>query len=266
MRAISLDNSISIILTIYNQDSIIASILNGIWKNISNNVKEIIIVFDGCTDMTKPVVMEFLNTFPFKIPVRTFETPNIWETKANNFGFMQSSCKYSLTIQDDIMMTEKDFDKRLLKPFLVIDDLLGVTGRNAQDEGIDSTGKLLMCSNVFGKDVSSPRNKFGIRDVIVRGPILFDNDKLQSLGYLDEEFAPIDSDDKDLSFRAWRKGWIVGAYMVGFESPVFWGKTRNNAESNRIWAASCIKNQAKVIERHKDLILGKKHGKDIEVE
>lgn len=261
-----MDNSISIVLTIYNQESIIRHILQGIQSNISDYTKEIIIVFDGCTDRTKPIVEESLSLFPFKIPVRTFETPNIWETKANNFGFMQSSCKYSLTIQDDIMMTEKDFDVRMLKPFQVVDNVLGVTGRNAQDEGIDATGKLLMCTNVFGKDVNSPRNIFGVRDVIVRGPILFDNARLASLGYLDEEFAPIDSDDKDLSFRAWRKGLVVGAYMVGFESPVFWGKTRNNAESNRIWAASCIRNQAKVIERHKDLILGKKHGKDIIVE
>ena len=160
-----------------------------------------------------------------------------------------------------MLIQELDFDKRMLKPFSIIPNLLGVTSRNAQDEMI--VDGRLKYFNVAGKDVDTPRNLFCIRDVIVRGPILFDNEKLKSLNYLDEEFAPCGSDDKDLSLRAYYKGLLVGSYIINYFSDRMWGNTRKSVESNRIWQESDTKNELKIIERHKDLLMATKHDEDV---
>jgi hypothetical protein len=160
-----------------------------------------------------------------------------------------------------MLIQEKNWDMRLQKPFWVVDNLLGVTGRNAQNESI--VNGQLRCFDVAGKDVNSPRDKFSVRDVIVRGPIMFDRLKLESMCYLDEAFAPLDSDDKDLCYRAYRKGLVVGSYVIDYDSPLQWGKTRNNQWSNIVWAKSAEKNIKLLMERHADLINGEKHNFDL---
>jgi glycosyltransferase involved in cell wall biosynthesis len=256
------DNSASVILTVFNQEGIIERIVNGILNNISDNVKELLIIFDACTDRSEEIVSKALLNKKSNLDVKIFKNPTEeWEIKCNNTGLKNSTCKYSLTVQDDCEIIEKDFDKRLLKPFRIVPNLLGVTARNAQDETIID-GKLQYL-NVAGKDVNTPRDLFCIRDVIVRGPILFDNDKLKLLNYLDEEFAPQDIDDKDLCFRAYRKGLLVGSYVIDYNSPREWGTSRKNLPNHYIWVNSHNKNEIILMERHKDLLMAVKHDEDI---
>jgi len=102
----------------------------------------------------------------------------------------------------------------------VVSNLLAVSGRDAVDARI--TGGDIDYYNVTGKDVGTPRDVFGIRDVINRGPLMLDKAKAQELEYFDEAFAPIDSDDADLSFRAYRKGYLVGSYVINYASERMW--------------------------------------------
>jgi len=256
------DKTISVVLTMHNQASIIGNIVNNLIRNCSDQVKEYIFIFDGCNDGTQQIVKDMCaqydKTFIFK------ETPNIWETKANNFGFKLATGDYILTLQDDMLVTEKNFDQRMLKPFAVRDDILGVTARNAQNERV--VGNSIECYDVAGKDRNSPRNIFSIRSVIVRGPIMFDRSKLAMLNYLDEDFAPLDCDDKDLSYRAYREHkWIVGSYVINYNSPLHWGKTRNNITSNQVWVASVTKNIQLIINRHSES-MAETHNEDIIIE
>jgi len=245
----------------YNQERLAARVMNGIIQNMSANVKELIILFDGCIDTTEEIVKGIVGN-TCKIPTKFLYAGNVNEVIANNLTFRAASYPYIMTVQDDCQILEKDFDKRMLKPFLQVSDLLGVTGRNAQNEKI--VDETIHCFDVFGKDVDSPRNTLGIRDIIVRTPILFDHQKLETLDYLDEEFAPIDCDDKDIGFRAYKKkGWLVGAYVINYDSPASWGKTRNNPVSHDIWVASTTKNVKIIIERYRDLLEGKKHNLNI---
>ena len=257
------DNSITIVMPIHNQQDIIGRVLEGIIQNASSNVKEICLILDGCTDGTEHEVDKKLAAlFDRGMKIKIFYAPNVYEVISCNIGFKNSECAYSLNIQDDMIMTEKDFDIRMLKPFDVVSDLIGVTARNAQDEHIVN-GKIEYF-NVAGRDVNSARDHLYIRDVIVRAPILWDNRKLAEMNYLDQDFAPLDSDDKDLCWRSYKtKGYLVGAYTVDYISELAWGGTRKNAQSYNVWLQSAEKNLQLLMERHADIMMAKKHDEDI---
>lgn len=257
------DDSISVILTVHNQENIIAEILNGILDNISENVEELIIVLDGCTDKSESNIDKILPKAKDKnLDIKIIFTDNVNETRANNVALKNSTCKYSIIVQDDCKITELNFDKRMLKPFKLIPNLLAVSGRDAVDTRL-LNGKLDYY-NCGGKDAGTPKNIFSIRDGINRSPLMLDNEKLQKLNYLDEDFAPLDSDDVDLSIRGYKEfGYLVGSYVVNYESPLSWGTTRSNPESAQIWEESMKKNHRLIEQRHHDFIVGEKHGKDI---
>jgi glycosyltransferase involved in cell wall biosynthesis len=257
------DESVSICLTVHNQENVIGFVASSIVACASENVKEIICVLDSCTDNSEKIIKE---TFELgDIPVKYFVTPDWWETRCNNLSFKESSCPYILTLQDDMVLQEINFDQKMLKPFRQIDNLLGITNRNAQDEYIQN--EKLLYKNVAGSDVHSPKNYLYIRDIIVRGPIMFDHEKLATMDYLNEEFAPIYADDYDLCFRAWKqKEWVVGSYMLDYMSPEHWGHTRHhNAQAAAFWQASASKNEKMIMERYAD-IMGGYHSQNIFIE
>jgi GT2 family glycosyltransferase len=198
------------------------------------------------------------------VPLYKIYADDVNEVIANNIGLKKSSCEYSLLIQDDMLIMEKDFDKRLLKPFSIVKNLLGVTGRDAvdavlRDEKIDFV-------NVSGKDVNTPRNIFAIRNAINRGPMLIENAKLKELGYLDEDYAPIALDDVDLCLRANRLGYVVGSYVINYQSDNSWGTTRRSFESARLLSQSEKKNLNLLIQRHYDILNSKNNGTNIIIE
>jgi len=259
-----IENSVSIVMPVHNQQDIIGPIIKSIFDCASENVKEVIIILDGCTDNTEEIVVRNLVYKRDDMIVKLVHTNDVWETIACNIGFVNSECEYSLNIQDDMRVDEENFDKRLMKPFFVIPNLLGVTARDAVDARIINGN--IDYYNVAGKDVNTPRNIFSIRDIINRGPILFKNSVLKELNYLDTDFAPFAQDDSDLSLRAYRKGYLVGSYVTEYYSPLEWGQTRKNIVSSRTIAWSEAKNMKLLMERHMDLILAEKHDQDIVLE
>lgn len=257
-----MEDTISIIMAVYNQEDIIENVLNSILENISENTKEIIIIIDGCVDNSETIIKNTLSKTI--IPVHILYASDVGEILSCNMGFKISTCKYSITTQDDMVITEKDFDKHLLEPFKVVPNLFAVSSRNAQDENIRFDYSCLDYSNVAGMDVNSPRNILYVRDVIVRGQIIWDNEKLRILNYLDEEFAPQSEDDKEISLRAYTKyGWLVGAYRCDYISKPEWGASRKYMKSYIKWENSYQKNQKLIIKRYRDYLLGKKHDQDI---
>ena len=256
-------DSISVLLTVYNQEHIIKDIFYGVMNNISRNVRELVVVFDGCTDKSFEILKIELDKVQ-GIIVKYIETPNLNETLANNRGFELCTCDYIIIVQDDCLIKEKDFDLRMLKPFKVVPNLLAVSGRDAVDTRIVN-GKLDYY-NTAGADVNTPKNIFSIRDAVNRAPLMLHNARAKELGYFDKDFAPLDSDDVDLSIRGYKEfGYLVGSYVIDFESRLQWGKTRSNSNSARIWEASMRKNQKLILERHHDFIIGEKHTKDMEI-
>lgn len=259
-------DTISFIMPVYNQQDLIIPICRSIITNMSENVKEIIIIFDGCTDNSEDNFNSILDEFPFS-PI-ILHAPNIFEVKATNLGFRTQTCKYSIFGQDDMVMVEKEFDQRLLKPFKIIPELLCVSSRDAVDV-IPDPGDINMLSfiNVAGKDVNTPRNIFAIRDAINRGHMCFDNAKAETLNYMDEIFVPQNLDDVDIGMRGYRDyGWLVGAYTCEHISKLEWGTSRKNMQSYLIFEASNRKNHKIVRERYMEYFLKEKHSQDIIME
>lgn len=251
----------SIILTIFNQENIIENIVKSIIENKSSWVKELIIIFDGCIDNSESIVKKVLENQ--NISVKYNYADNLYETKCNNIGLKQSTCNYSIIIQDDMLIEEKNFDLRLIKPF-VFTDVLAVSSRLAHNYHFVNAGSgyFLEWNNYVGYDpynlkiLPSLRNYFIIRDVVNRGPLVFENEKLQILNYLDESYYPQNLDDHDICLRAWlQHGWVSGSYWIKWTSKEEWGGSRKNQEKYLWFEEYNKKNKQRLFEKYFDYIV-----------
>jgi len=258
------DKSISLVLPVHNQENIIGFVIKGMIENKTENVKELIIVIDGCTDNTEREIDRVLPICG--IPVKIIYTPDVWEVKASNVGYKSAECPYILTFQDDMICTEPRYDERMMKPFERFPNVFGVTGRDALDCMIDEKG-ILQWINLAGRDANSPREYFYIRSIINRGPVLWDHAKMEEIGYLDESFYPQGQDDTNACWIAFQKGWTVGCYQVAYDSELYWGGTRKTPEIAH-WFDDVIypKNCDIIVQRYRDLIMKPFNDQDIEMD
>lgn len=256
----------SIILTIHNQEELIQRVIKSIIDNKSEYTKELIVIFDACTDKSEQYVKEILNKIK-DIKILYNYTDDLYELKCNNIGLKQSTCNYSLIIQDDMIIQEKDFDKRMLKPF-AFSDTFGATARIAHN--YIKIGDQITWNDFAGFDPYNPkiiptrREIFTIRDVSNRGPLMLDNEKTQKLNYLDEIFWPENLDEHDICLRAWiNYGWVSGSYWIKWTSKEEWGGTRKN-QQKYLWFEECgKKNKQTLFKRHVDYISsGVKHNEN----
>ncbi len=247
----------SIILTIHNQEQLIQRVVKSILNNKSECVKEIIVIFDACEDKSEQYTKELLDKVTDCKIIYNY-ADDLYEIKCNNIGLKQSTSNYSMVIQDDMIIQEKDFDKRMLKPF-IFPDTFGVTSRIAHNY-VAYEDKIGWADKVGfdpynDKILPSRREMFSIRDVSNRGPLIFDNEKIEKLNYLDEIFWPLNLDEHDICLRAWiLYGWVSGSYWIKWTSKESWGGTRKNAEKY-LWFEECGKNNSKILfKRHFDYI------------
>lgn len=110
-------DSISVVLAVHNLEETIGDVVKGIVNNASNNVKEMFIILDACTDNSEDVVLKNLigkrDSLEVKIVYSNYNNKLI----AHNIGCCSSEYKYSLVVPDNMIISEKNFDKRLLESF-----------------------------------------------------------------------------------------------------------------------------------------------------
>ena len=121
---------ISINLTIHNKDFLIEKVLESI---INNTVLpyELIIVLDGCTDKSEEKTYNFLKKT--KVKYKIYYTNNVFETKANNVAANNSENDIIIIIQDDMVINEHGWDKRIIKPLKEFNDVISVTANASHD-------------------------------------------------------------------------------------------------------------------------------------
>jgi len=257
----------SINLTIHNKESIIANVLRGILSNATGDI-ELVVCFDGCTDKSEVSFIKELRNHP-KQKIKVLYADNVFETKANNMAAKASSGEYIIIVQDDQIITELGWNKRILAPFKTWDDVFAVTARTAHNWKLNPDSQdiktneirndrwcdiLIHCDHA---DLSNTdRNIFAIRDTVNRSPLAIRHSDLQALNYFDEAFAPQEFDEHDLMYRMHEKlGKVCGFYDIDWYSRPEWGSCRNPDGSTKGWVyENNFKNCRLFYERHNDKI------------
>jgi glycosyltransferase involved in cell wall biosynthesis len=251
------NKTITCLLTTHNKQDLIEPVCRGIIDNVSELTKEIIIVFDGCNDNTELIVKEVLKDCP--IIVKYVYTDDVFELKANNAGLKKVTSDFVILIQDDMIIKEKDFDKRILKPFISFDDVFAVTSQTAHNNIIEN-GEVIT-SNSADRREGYPREKFAIREIANRGPLMYDYQDLIKLNFFDEHLSPNSYDDHDISYRAYKElGKVSGLYWIDYDSDPSWGTGRQ--KNQNLHKEAHLRNSRIIIERHSDVLNGKIKNED----
>jgi len=259
--------SFDIVLSVFNQENLIERVLYGIFKNTTTPFN-LIMVFDGCTDRTEARARAYIKKYKSRHLKQFLATtaPNVYETRANNIGFKLAKSDYMITLQDDMVITEYGWERRLTYPLRKFDDVLAVTARAAHNidrlEGYEHYYTERM-ERALG---TLPRDIFAVRDIINRGPVAFNMNHLRTMNFLNEAYAPSDLDDADLSLRAWKQHKLrVGAYWINYLSPLHWGKSRMTDSSMQV-GKSISRNADRIMKDHSDYLSTKiKHTEDIKI-
>lgn len=225
----------SVVVPVYNQENIIIENIKSIIHNTLGNF-EIIIILDYCFDNTEQNIFTFLDNYKNEkeslVQIKVFinkEKP-LFETKCDNIGFKNSEGKYCLEIQADMKMTEYGYNIHLTKPFLVLNNVIAVSGRCCHKlyDHSKGVGKMGMNIERTLDELKIDKNKFYVYETCNRGPLLLDKEKLKEMDFLDEEEYFLDDSDHDLMARAYlQKKYICGYVPIDFFSPVYLGSTRN---------------------------------------
>ncbi len=268
----------TIVLTIHNKEWLLQRQLESLRATVIEPV-EIVLMFDGCTDKSLQLFLQWKKENGYwcdRHSIKVFEAPNVFETKANNIGFRNSTGDLIYVIQDDMLLSELNWMDRMAKPFQVWSDVFAVTARTAHNwvynpksvhqymtANLDNCWCDVLNHTEHASKVNTPRNVFSVRDSANRGPLVLDHDSLRKLNYLDETFSPQDMDDHDLCYRAYKElGKVSGCFWIGCVSHDAWGGTRVNGSPASWLLQANHKNVKTVWQRHKDLILGPKHNEE----
>jgi glycosyltransferase involved in cell wall biosynthesis len=231
-RKIDAQPRFSIVLPVFNQQEIIQKNLLSIFKHTKDEF-EIFIIIDGSTDQTLGKVLAFcqeqITTTPtnncaiFVIEIKQ----SVFETQCDNIGFKLSSSPNVLEIQADMTMTQPGYNLILEKPFLHFNDICGISARCAHSKDVfNAVGFPTNVIQAHPCQWNDP-NIFYLLPTCNRGPILFDRDKLQDLGFLDDNRFCIENDDHEYFTRAYnQRGYRCGFIHIMFETAIQDGTTR----------------------------------------
>ncbi len=250
---------ISVILTIFNKEAILERIIQALFNTSSELVREYIFVLDGCTDNSEGIVKKMVEQIPENKTYKILYANNVYETRANNIGLKEATQQYSCIVQDDMEILEKNWDRRMLAPFQAYDDIFAVTARTAVQ--LTAGGEFIngiegpVGHNCYQKSNVS-RDIFYVNQLINRGPLLLDSEKLKVLNYFDETLPGLmGCDDADMCIKAFTKyGWKCGCYWIQYNSPLDWGSTRTGANISFVGNTMEL-NLNEVCRRHRDFLL-----------
>ena len=204
----SLPPRCSIVIPTWNARLLIERCLNSIKNNIDQDRVEVIVVDDCSTDDT---IEKIRKSFQFVVLVA--HDKNLGFGGACNSGVLSASNKLVVLLNNDVIVTEPFLDPLLAhfdspevfavnpRVYQKVNKMPGgglVRGemhcgllrlRWAEDESARGESSLTLYGNGAAMAVSRP--------------------KFLELGGFDNLYAPFYSEDLDLSYRAYQKGWVV---------------------------------------------------------
>ena len=250
--------SSSIILTIFNKEHILENILQGLFANTSANVLEYIFVLDGCKDNSEKILLGMVGNIPHGAKHTILYADNVFELRANNIGLRHCTTDYAIIVQDDMLIMEKDWDLRLIKPILAFNDIWAVTARTSCSLNMDGTWyniKESAVGHLIGINNTLPRDRCYIGQVVNRGPLLIKMNIFKEEGLFDESLPGIiGCDDVEMCLRMFKKHKLrCCMYWILYSSPLEWGATRSGPNSGFCQMQETL-NRNECIHRYSDII------------
>jgi len=232
----------SIVISVHNKAHYMDVFLKRI--RITAPKAELVLVDDGSTDGTGDILRRHADIF--------LETPDVWETKANNAGLRAATGDVVAIVQDDDLILSPGWLE------IAADAMekygIGVlSGRNighyyfkapptANESSYLSEHPVAPCDNhgeplaivgVRGNcmhDLSLNFRRYNVQkqpvlnartdsfitfcDATIRSPFIISRPLIDAIGYFDEFFAPLSYDDHDYCFRAREKGFAVAFTQI----------------------------------------------------
>jgi len=226
----------SIIIPVHNQELIISKILGKIIEYTLGSY-ELIIIIDGCLDLTKQEILNFFisNSVPCNCTALIIiENINgIFETSCDNQGFVSASGEYLIEIQADMLLLTLGYNVILATGLYNHSDLIAISGRcchtlAGEFNGVGKLGELVQQPHQVLKNFDG-FNKIYLSHTVNRGPLILKNSMVKELGYLDEKHFVLGNDEHDLFTRAWHfKKYRTGFVPIETYSPLEWGTTRKS--------------------------------------
>lgn len=129
----SADLLVSVVIPVFNQESILNENLNSIYCSMSLPF-ELIIINDASYDKSLNVIMTWVGKIKkdqkLLSRIRVYNNKKeLFETNCDFFGFAVCEGKFILEIQSDIKITEQSFDRKMLSALVSFDDLFLISGR-----------------------------------------------------------------------------------------------------------------------------------------
>lgn len=124
------------VITVFNQQNIIANVLNALARSIQLQ-SHLIIIEDGSEDDTLSALINAINNiewniYPFSSIAVYKNSHSRFETACDDFGIKLASTDYVVLLQSDVLITEHGFDRILFSSLTSFEDLLMVSGRGAE--------------------------------------------------------------------------------------------------------------------------------------
>jgi len=228
-----LNNNIAFIVVFHNAQPYVKRVLGNVLK-VAESSDEIIVIADGCSDMTSQTIKKVLShsdrSFQFK------ETRDLHEIGALNVAFtLIKDQSFVLHLQGDMVIDVKSFS--VVRRILSSENNVGVL--SFRMGGCFHFGNLDLRLNEmnFGHNFKggTPRNlKVNLYEYCVagRGPILFNREILNpNFGEIDNNLKPHSIDDIDLSLISLGLGYQNYAVNLPYRSDITWGATRSQNRS-----------------------------------
>jgi len=225
---------LSVIITAHNKGHYLNLMLQRLRAGLPE--AQFVLVDDGSTDNTGDVMKRYADTF--------IRTEDIWETRANNAALRETTGDYIAIIQDDDLIVATDWFP--LCAGAMKDLKLGIlSGRGTghwyfKSDGhtaVDQSPRALTAHDDTLVVQAKPFGSGGIRldafirdkavstsatfscgiyrcETTIRSPFIISRALIDSIGLLDEAYAPLVYDDHDYCMRAAKAGFSAAFTIV----------------------------------------------------
>jgi len=197
---------ISIIMSIFNKESTIASILDSWLGRASGEHRiELVLVYDKPEDDSHAVAQATIAKYSY-VAANHLPADDMYEVHCNMLGFQQSHGDIVVFVQDDNWMYTQDWDLTLVRTLQRVHNI-GVVGLLAGASFYDAlTWDRLEVETSHKEEVAGVPLEMGLWqcDAVCR-PFAIRADLLTALRGLSLVYCPLDFDDLDLCVRALKR-------------------------------------------------------------